>query len=72
MSTTRAELHDLVERLPDAEILAARRFLEFLSEESVGPVFAESIRTEIAQTSARETIVCRSCEDMSAKPLGNE
>jgi hypothetical protein len=72
MSTTRADLHDLVERLPDAEILAARRFLEFLSEESVGPEFAESIRTGIAQANAGETIVCGSYEDMTEKLLGGK
>jgi hypothetical protein len=41
---------------PDAEIPAAQRFLEFLTQNLVGPVFGESIRRGIAQADAGESL----------------
>jgi hypothetical protein len=72
MPATRSELHVLVDQLPDAELHAAQRFLEFLSEESVGPRFAASIRRGIAQAEAGETIVCHDYDDMAEKLLGKK
>jgi len=40
MAAVRDALHDLVDHLPDAELHVAQRFLEFLSQESVGPALA--------------------------------
>ena len=61
-----------VDSLPDAGIPAAQRFLEFLTQDLVGPVFGESIRRGIAQIDAGESIVCRNCDDMVEKLLGTE
>jgi hypothetical protein len=72
MGGDRDALHHLVDHLPDAELAAAQRFLEFLAHEPVGPVFAESIRRGIAQANAGDTTVCRSYDDMVDKLLGSE
>jgi len=72
MATNRAELHHLVDLLPDAEVATAHRFLEFLSQESVGPTFAASIRRGITQADAGETVVCGNYEEMVEKVLGKE
>jgi len=72
MLTNREELHRLVDRLPDAELPTAHRFLEFLSQESVGPRFAASIRRGIGQADAGETIVCGNYDEMVEKVLGKE
>jgi hypothetical protein len=72
MAVNRDTLHHLINRLPDAEIPAARRFLEFLTQEPVGPVFGESIRRGIAQADAGEAIVCQTYDDMVEKLLGKE
>ena len=72
MSASRDALHQLVDGLPDAELAAARRFLEFLSQETVGPRFAESIRRGLADSDAGRTIVCGNYDEMVAKVLGPE
>jgi hypothetical protein len=72
MAANRDALHHLIDRLPDAEIVPAQRFLEFLAQEPVGPVFGESIRRGIAQADAGEAIVCRNYDDMVEKLLGKE
>lgn len=69
MSETRQTLHELVERIPDAEIPIAERFLSLLSRESIGPQFAESIRRGIVQAAAGDTTVCRDFRDMVEKLL---
>ena len=69
MQEPRAELHRLVDDLPDAELSAARRFLQFLSEDSVGPEFTASLLHSIAQADAGETIVCCDYDDMVKKLL---
>jgi hypothetical protein len=72
MSANRDQIHHLVDRLPDAELPAAQRFLEFLSQEPVGPLFAASIRKGIAQADAGQTIVCHDYGEMVEKLLGRE
>ena len=72
MAANRDTLHHLIDTLPDAEIPAAQRFLEFLAQEPVGPVFAESIRRGLTQADNGETIVCHSYEDMVEKLLGKD
>jgi hypothetical protein len=70
MSANRETLHHLIDRLPEGEITPALRFLEFLAQEPVGPVFGRSIRRGIAQAEAGENIVCRDYDDMVEKLLG--
>jgi hypothetical protein len=72
MAANRDTLHHLIDRLPDAEIAPAQRFLEFLAQEPVGPVFGESIRRGIAQADAGEAIVCRNYDDMVDNLLDKE
>jgi hypothetical protein len=72
MPAARDELHVLIDRLPDGELHTAHRFLQFLSEESFTPGFAESIRRGIAQSNAGETIVCHNYDDMVEKLLSGE
>lgn len=72
MAAARDDLHDLVDRLPDAEVAAARRFLEFLSQEPVGPVFAASLRRGMEQADAGNTVVCHTYDEMAEKLLGKE
>lgn len=72
MAAPREDLHEMIERIPDAELAAARRYLEFLSQEPVGPAFAASIRRGIAQAEAGQTVVCRSYDEMVDKILGQE
>ncbi len=70
MAAERDALHHLIDHLPDAEVPAAQRFLEFLALKPIGPVFGESIRRGIAQADAGEAIVCQSYDDMVEKLLG--
>jgi hypothetical protein len=70
--SNRDTLHYLIDRLPDAEIPAAQRFLAFLAQEPVGTVFGESIRRGIAQADAGESIVCQNYDDMVEKLPGKE
>jgi hypothetical protein len=72
MAANRDTLHNLVNRLPDDEIPAAQRFLEFLTQEPVGAAFGESIRRGMAQADAGDSIVCRNYDDMVEKLLGEE
>jgi hypothetical protein len=72
MVVARDTLHDLIDRLPDAELGAARRFLEFLSQEPIGPGLAASIRRGIAQADAGQTIVCHNYDEMVEKLLVKE
>jgi hypothetical protein len=72
MAADRDALHQLIDHLPEAEVPAAQRFLEFLAHERIGPVFAESIRRGIAQANAGESIDCQSYDDMVEKLLGKE
>ena len=69
---TRDDLHHLIDKLPDGEIPAAHRFLEFLSQEPISPAFAASIRRGIAQADSGQTIVCHNYEEMVEKLLGQE
>ena len=69
MATTRSDLHILVDRLPEDEILVAERFLQFLTFEPVGPLFSESIRRGMAQADAGQSIVCRDEPEMISKIL---
>ena len=70
MAASRDNLHHLIDTLPDAELPAAQRFLEFLAQEPVGTIFAESIRRGIAQAEKGDTIPCNSYDDMVEKLLG--
>ena len=72
MPALRDDLHEMIERLPDAELAAARRYLEFLSQEPVGPAFAASIRRGISQAEAGQTVVCLTYDEMVEKILGEE
>jgi len=64
MASAREQLHDLVERLPDEQVAVAQRLLLSLSEERIGPVFADSIRRGLAQADADETITCHDFDEM--------
>ena len=72
MAGPRDALHDLIDKLPDAELSAAQRFLEFLSSEGIWPTFAASIRKGIAEADAGRTIVCSNYDEMIEKVLGKE
>ena len=72
MATGRDAIHYLVDRLPDSELGAAQRFLEFLSQEPVGPAFSASIRRGMAQAEAGQTVVCHDYDEMVEKLLGKE
>jgi hypothetical protein len=47
MATDRHSLHKLVDQLPDAELAAARRFLEFLSHSPIDEEIDEQTAAEI-------------------------
>jgi hypothetical protein len=68
----REELHDLIDRIPDAELIVAKRFLEFLSQEPIEPLFAASIRRGIAQADAGQAIVCHNYDEMIEKLLDSK
>jgi len=70
MSDNREGLHALVDRIPDAEIPLAERFLQFLSTEPIGPEFSKSLRRSITQADAGETIPCTNYDEMAEKLLG--
>jgi hypothetical protein len=72
MAAARDTLHTLIDRLPDAELGVAQRFLEFLSQEPIGPTLAASIRRGIAQADAGQTIVCHNYDEMVEKLLGKD
>jgi hypothetical protein len=72
MGALRNDLHEMIERFPDAELAAARRYLEFLSQEPVGPEFAASIRRGMRQAEAGQTVVCQTYDEMVDKIRGKE
>ena len=72
MSASRDELHILIDRLPESEILAAQRFLQFLSIEPIGPEFAESIRRGKAQADSGDSVACHNYREMVASLLGDD
>jgi hypothetical protein len=72
MAALRDDLHEMIERLPDAQLAAARRCLESLSREPVGPEFAASIRRGMAQSEAGQTVVCHSYDETVDQILGRE
>jgi len=72
MAANRDDLHHLVDGLPEAEIPAAARFLEFLSQEPITPEFAASIRRGIDQADAGQSVVCRNYEEMLEKVLDSD
>jgi len=47
VATDRHTLHELVDQLPDAELPAARRFLEFLSQPTAGEEIDEQTAAKI-------------------------
>ena len=69
---TRDVLHELIDRLPEADIGTVERFLTLLSQEPIGPAFAESIRRGLAQADAGQTVVCRDYADMVEKLLAQD
>jgi hypothetical protein len=71
VATNRADLHLLVDRLPETEVPVAGRFLQFLSAEPIGPIFAASIRRGIADAGEGNMIVCRDREEMIERILGD-
>ena len=71
MPITREQLHQLVEVLPEQEIVTAQRFLMYLSQESVSGQFARSIHRGLEQADSGQTIVCRDYSDMVEKVLGD-
>jgi hypothetical protein len=72
MAVSREALHSLIDRLPDAELGAAKRFLEFLSKEPIGPEFADSIRRGLAEAEMGQTVVCSDYDEMVEKVLGRK
>jgi hypothetical protein len=60
----------MIDRLPDAELGAALRFLKFLSQEPAEPPLAASIRRGITEADAGQTIICHSYDEMVEKVLG--
>jgi hypothetical protein len=72
MAAARNDLHDLVDRLPEAEVESARRFLESLAQEPLDPEFAASIRRGIEQANTGNTVVCHTYEEMVERLLDKE
>jgi hypothetical protein len=72
MASSREALHSLIDRLPETELGAAERFLEFLSKEPIGPEFAESIRRGLAEAERGQTVVCSDYGEMVDKVLGGK
>jgi hypothetical protein len=72
MAAPRDALHHMIDRLPDAELGAALRFLKFLSQEPAEPPLAASIRRGITEADAGRTIICHSYDEMVEKVLGKE
>ena len=71
MPITREQLHQLVEGLPEQEIAAAQRFLLFLSQETIGDQFGQSIRRGLDQANSGQTVVCRNYNEMVDQLLGD-
>ena len=71
MPVTREQLHQLVEGLPEQEIAAAQRFLLFLSQETIGDEFGQSIRRGLDQANSGQTVVCRNYNEMVDQLLGD-
>jgi hypothetical protein len=69
MSMTRDDLHYLLDRIPESELPIAQRFLQFLSNEPIGPQFAQSIRKGIAEMDSGNSIICHDLDEMVQKVL---
>jgi hypothetical protein len=72
MSMTRDDLHCLLDRIPESELPIAERFLQFLSNEPIGPRFAQSIRKGIAEADSGSSIICRDLDEMAEKLLEHD
>jgi hypothetical protein len=72
MSMMRDDLHYLLDRIPESELPIAERFLQFLSSEPIGPVFAQSIRNGIAEMDSGNSIICHNLDEMVDKVLGDD
>jgi hypothetical protein len=72
MSMTRDDLHCLLDRVPESELPIAERFLQFLSNEPIGPSFARSIRKGIAEIDSGSSIICHDLDEMVEKVLGHD
>jgi hypothetical protein len=72
MSMTRDDLHCLLDRIPESELPIAERFLQFLSNEPIGPRFAQSIRKGIAEAESGSSIICRDLDEMAEKILEHD
>jgi hypothetical protein len=68
---TRANLHCLLDRIPESELPIAERFLQFLSNEPIGPRFAQSIRKGIAEADDGNIIIRRDLDEMTEKILAS-
>jgi len=69
---TRDNLHSLLDRIPDSELSIAERFLQFLSNEPIGPRFAESIRRGIAEVDSGNGVICHDLDEMTERILGHD
>jgi len=69
---TRDDLHCLLDRIPESELPVAERFLQFLSNEPIDPLFAQSIRKGIAEADSGNTIICRDLDEMAERILGRD
>jgi len=72
MSMTRDDLRCLLDRIPESELPIAERFLQFLSNELIGPRFAQSIRKGIAEAESGSSIICRDLDEMAEKILDHD
>lgn len=69
-TTTREHLHQLVDRLPDDELHAAGRYLEFLEQERAGDRFYRMLQDapidDEAETPEEAAAVAEAYEDIAA------
>jgi len=66
--TTREKLHDLVDKLPNSELHAAERYLEFLfrSQKTLPQILAEAPIDDEPETPEEAAAVAEAWEDVRA------
>lgn len=68
---TRDRLHTLIDQIPEADMVAAERYLEFLAAEPVDERLSAALRESLQQSAEGKVTVCADFDEMVTKILGD-
>jgi hypothetical protein len=68
---TRDRLRHLINQMPEADMVAAERHLEFLAAEPVDERLSSALRESLQQSAEGKVTVCADFDEMVTKILGD-